>query len=227
VLAALEARGGVTVFETPRPVLALRPAVFEDGLVTLTALRSRADAAAEVTVNAHGLDPGGTPRVLASGRLAMEPGATEAELSLSLPPELRNRIDRFEIEGERSAAAVALTDDALRRRKVALISGTDAREGLLLLSPTHYLEQALEPNAELLAGTLSDILLASPDVIVLADVARLAQNEADAVLDWVRGGGLLLRFAGPRLASSDVSRTVEDPLMPVRLRAGGAPWAAR
>jgi hypothetical protein len=36
-----------------------------------------------------------------------------------------------------------------------------------------------------------------------------------------RGGGLLLRFAGSRLAASDVSRNAEDPLMPVRLRAGG------
>jgi hypothetical protein len=221
VLAALEARGDVTVFETPRPLLALRPPVFEDGLVTVTALRSRTGEAAEATINAHGLDPAGTPRILAAGTVTFAAGEAEASLSLSLPPELRNRVDRFEIEGVRSAGAVALTDDGLRRREVALISGADAREGLLLLAPTHYLEQALEPNAEILGGTLSDILLANPDVIVLADVARLAQGEADAVLEWVERGGLLLRFAGPRLASSDVSRTTEDPLLPVRLRAGG------
>ena len=41
------------------------------------------------------------------------------------------------------------------------------------------------------------------------------------LLEWVEKGGLLLRFAGPRLAASDVSRNEEDPLMPVRLRAGG------
>ncbi len=39
--------------------------------------------------------------------------------------------------------------------------------------------------------------------------------------DWVEEGGLLVRFAGPRLAASDVGRSDEDPLMPVRLRAGG------
>jgi hypothetical protein len=221
VLSALEAQGAVTVFETPRPVVALRPAVFEDGLVTLTAVRSRAEDAAEATVNAHGLDPAGTPRVLAAGTIAFGAGEAEATVSLSLPPELRDRVDRFEIPGTRSAGAVVLTDDSLRRREVALISATDAREGLMLLSPTHYLEQALAPNADLLGGTLSDILLANPDVIVLADVASLAEGEAEAVLDWVRGGGILLRFAGPRLASSDVSRAAEDPLMPVRLRAGG------
>jgi hypothetical protein len=32
---------------------------------------------------------------------------------------------------------------------------------------------------------------------------------------------MLVRFAGPRVAASDVSRTDEDPLMPVRLRTGG------
>jgi hypothetical protein len=221
VLEALEARGAVTVFETARPVVALRPPVFEDGLVNVTAIRSRTGEAAEYSVDAHGLDPAGIPRVLASGPVAFGAGQSEGVLSLSLPPELRNRIQRFEITGARSAGAVALADDGLRRREVALISGADDREGLVLLSPTHYLEQALEPTADIITGTLSDVLLANPDVIVLADVATLAQGEADEVLEWVRNGGLLLRFAGPRLAASDVSRTVEDPLMPVRLRAGG------
>ncbi|MGA1233334.1 MAG: hypothetical protein ACO3VR_05300, partial [Lutimaribacter sp.] len=34
-------------------------------------------------------------------------------------------------------------------------------------------------------------------------------------------GGLLVRFAGPRLAASDLARAEEDPLLPVRLREGG------
>ena len=221
LLAALEARGEVSVFETPRPVVALRQPLFSDGLVSVTAIRSRTGEAAEYTVNAHGLDPAGIPRVLAAGTIAFDAGQSEAVLDLSLPPELRNRIQRFEIAGARSAGAVALTDDGLRRREVALISGADDREGLVLLSPTHYLEQALEPTADIIEGTLSDVLLANPDVIVLADVANLAQGETEDVLEWVRGGGLLLRFAGPRLAASDVSRNAEDPLMPVRLRAGG------
>jgi hypothetical protein len=221
LLAALEARGGVTVFETPRPVVALRPAVFEDGLVGITAIRSRTGEAAEYTVDAHGLDPAGVPRVLASGTVAFEAGQSEAALELSLPPELRNRIQRFELSGARSAGAVALADDGLRRREVALIAGADDREGLVLLSPTHYIEQALAPNADLIEGTLSDVLLANPDVIVLADVATLAEGEAGELHAWVQAGGLLLRFAGPRLAASDVSRNAEDPLMPVRLRAGG------
>jgi hypothetical protein len=153
--------------------------------------------------------------------LTFDAGAAEAQVALSLPPELRNRITRFEIAGQRSAGAVTLTDDSLQRRKVALISGQGDAEGLRLLSPTHYLRQALAPVADLIDGGLGDVIAANPDVIVLADVARLSTDETDALLDWLDGGGLLLRFAGPRLAASDISRDAEDPLMPVRLREGG------
>ncbi|MDJ1006682.1 MAG: DUF4159 domain-containing protein [Paracoccaceae bacterium] len=221
VLAAFEARGPVTVFEAPRPAVGLRPAVFEDGNIVLTAVRSRADGPASLTVAAHGLDPAGTPRRLAVAELDFAPSATDASVELSLPAEMRNRVTRFEVEGVRSAGAVSLTDDALRRREVALIAARDEREGLRLLAPTHYLEQALEPTADLVDGALSDVILANPDVIVLADVATLAEGEGEALRDWVEDGGLLVRFAGPRLAASDVSRAEEDPLMPVRLRAGG------
>ena len=65
---------------------------------------------------------------------------------------------------------MSLKDDSLKRRKVALIGGGADAEGLLLLSPTHYLRQALEPVADLIDGSLMDVLLANPDVIVLADV---------------------------------------------------------
>ena len=221
LLTALEARGKVTVFQSPRPVLALRPAGFKDGAVQVSAARMPSAGATEAEVSARGLDPSGIDRELARVTVTFADGEAEAEASLSLPPELRNRITRFEVAGVRSAGAVSLTDDSLKRRKVALIGGTADREGLLLLSPTHYLQQALEPVADLIEGTLEDILLASPDVIVLADVAKLSPAETEGVLAWLDKGGLLLRFAGPHLAASDVAREADDPLMPVRLRIGG------
>ncbi len=221
LLEALQARGTVAVFESPSPVFALKPAAYEDGAITLSAVRSRSAAAAELTISAHGLDPAGTPRELANVPIRFAPGASEADVQLSVPPELRNRITRFELAGVRSAGAVSLTDDALRRREVAIIAARDEREGLQLLKPTHYLEQALIPNAELITGAISDLVLANPDVIVLADVAQLAGDEPQLLEDWIRDGGILLRFAGPRVAASDVGRDAEDTLMPVRLRAGG------
>lgn len=221
LLDALETHGAVTVFQEPRQTLALRPALYADGLITLTALRTPAGTDVQAQVAAIGPDPAGIERQLATATLDFAPGEAAATVQLSLPPEMRNRVTRFEILGQRSAAAVSLTDDSLRRREVALISGSGQTEGLELLSPLHYLRKALEPTAELIGGTLADVLPANPDVIVLADVATMAEAEKRSLEDWVSQGGMLLRFAGPRLAASDVSRNSEDPLMPVRLRAGG------
>ncbi len=221
LLALLESRGNVTVFQTPRQNIGLRPARFEDGEVIVSATRSPIGNPLETAVTAIGLDPAGVERQLASVPLSFAPGEPVAETEIILPPELRNRITRFEITGTRSAGAVSLTDDALKRREVALIAGRDDREGLELLSPLFYLREALEPTADIIDGTLDDILLANPDVIILADVANLAGSEAESVLEWVENGGMLLRFAGPRLAASDQGRNAVDPLLPVRLRSGG------
>jgi len=221
LLEALQAAGPVRVIESPRPVLGLHPPGFADGAVTVSASRMPAAGAVSVEVIARGPDPGGIERELARVTLTFAAGVARAEAVLDVPAELRNRITRFELEAARTAGAVSLTDDSLKRRKIALIGGGSDQEALQLLSPTHYLRQALQPVAEIIEGTLTEVLLASPDVVILADVAKLTQSETDATLEWLEEGGLLLRFAGPRLAASDVSRFEEDPLMPVRLREGG------
>ncbi|MEM6577767.1 MAG: DUF4159 domain-containing protein [Pseudomonadota bacterium] len=221
MLEALATLGPVTIHESPMPLIALSPAQIADGDIMLSAQRMQTGAAREITVEAHGRDPAGSMTVLATLPLRFEPDGPLATNQLSLPSELRARVTRFEIAGQRHAGAVTLTDDSLKRREVALIAGREDREGLELLSPLHYLRQALEPTAELLSGSLTDVLPANPDVVVLADVATLSDAEEEQLLDWTERGGMLLRFAGPRLAASDVSREQEDPLMPVRLRAGG------
>ncbi|MDQ2066907.1 DUF4159 domain-containing protein [Xinfangfangia sp. CPCC 101601] len=218
---ALRARGAVTVVESPRPVLALHPAGFRDGKVVLAISRIGGEGGMAVEIAARGPDPAGIDRELARVPVSFEGAATRAEVEMDLPPELRNRVTRFEIPGLRSAGAVSLTDDSLKRRKVAILGSGGDDEGLQLLSPTHYLRQALTPVADLVEGALSEVLVAKPDVIILADVARISGGDQAAMLEWLEAGGLLLRFAGPRMAASDVSRFEEDPLLPVRLREGG------
>ena len=221
LLTALETHGIVSVFQSPRQIFGLRPPRFEDGNVILSAVRTPVGNETATPVTAIGLDPAGVERQLATVELSFAAGEPVTEAIIELPPELRNRITRFEIPAARSAAAVTLADDALKRREVALIAGNDDREGLELLSPLYYLREALEPTADLIDGTMADILLANPDVIVLADAANLAGAESADILSWIENGGMLLRFAGPRLAASELGRTDEDPLLPVRLRAGG------
>jgi len=116
-----------------------------------------------VPLVAYGPDPNGLEQELARATASFASGAAEAEVVLSLPTELRNRIRRFEIEGTRSAGAVSLTDDALKRREVGLLASGDGQEAQDLLSPLYYLRRALVPSADLIDGALDDMLLASPD----------------------------------------------------------------
>ena len=52
-------------------------------------------------------------------------------------------------------------------------------------------------------------------MIVMADVGTLSPEMRDRIDDWIDHGGVLVRFAGPRLAQAD------DDLVPVKLRHGG------
>ncbi|SHG91826.1 DUF4159 domain-containing protein [Cognatishimia maritima] len=219
LLEALSSAGSVQVLQAAEPVVALTDMQLEDGAITVTA-RASVDLQAALDLQVVGKDPQGIERVLSQGRLTFD-GESDASLSFSLPAEQRARVTRVQIEGVSSAGAMYLTDDSLKRREVALIQSNSAREGLELLSPMHYLKQALIETTDVIEGALPEVIPANPDVIVLADVATIAPAEKAELLEWVKGGGLLLRFAGPQMAGSDLSRLEEDPLMPVRLRAGG------
>ncbi len=178
MLDALQDQGAVEAYQTGANVLAMAPASYKDGAITLTVKRAVAGDAREVILNAQGRDPAGNARVLATVPAQFKNGETETSAALSLPAELRARITRFDIAGQRSAGATTLVDDGLRRREVALIASRENREGLELLSPLHYIEQALAPAADLIHGSLADVLPANPDVIVLADIATLSEAEA-------------------------------------------------
>lgn len=216
--AALQARGTVTLYASDQPIYALAPATQADGKLTLTARRFPAGAA-NLTLIARGPDPSGTDRELA--RVPMTFAGAEGSAQLDLPPEVRNRVTRFTLENQHSAGAVSLAGDALKRRKIALVTDAASGEGLQLLSPLHYLRQALSPTADLIEGGVTDVVPAKPDVIILADVATIPDAESTALQDWVQKGGLLLRFAGPHLAAADMEKLATDPLMPVALRQGG------
>jgi hypothetical protein len=84
-LAAFETHGAVAVFESPRPIFALAPARYEDGAVIVPARRARAGEPADIEIVAHGTDPAGTPRVLATGTASFDADADGTELALSVP----------------------------------------------------------------------------------------------------------------------------------------------
>ena len=240
-LEAMEARGSIPVvwlsdgifddatsnmFRTLNrygPVRLLRDAEADLPLLLVPSSEADARLAARVRRPAAGLEDRVTVRALAEdGRILgseaaeFSADATEAEASFDFPTEVRNEVSRFDIESEASAAAVVLLDERWRRRPVGLVSEKPLDSGPALLSETYYLDRALRPFSDVRHGTVSELVKARRAVIILPDEHAPNPGEIGALTQWVENGGLLLRFAGPRLA-----RDQADELTPVRLRRGG------
>jgi hypothetical protein len=213
-LAALEAN--LEVFSDADPVRALAgPQNLADGLA-VRVLRSATGGAEQGEVRA--LDVKGL--AIGSARFDFAGGA-ETMAKFDLPVELRNDITRLEIGGGHSAGAVSLLDERWRRRGVGLVSGEAADVSQPLLAPNYYLKKALAPFGDVrearpgVDDPILSLLEGHVDIMILADVGAVSGPAHDALRRFVEDGGVLLRFAGARLAGAS------DDLVPVRLRRGG------
>ena len=143
---------------------------------------------------------------------------TSKIFSIDLPLALRNEIASVRLEGESSPGAIHLVD-ARRRRALIGIPGVEDGLATELLSGAHYIEQALKTHAEFVRGTIESITESDASVIILDDVGKLRISDAALLGEWVENGGVLIRFAGAKLAEATQDAT--PALMPIRLRGGG------
>ena len=149
-------------------------------------------------------------------------GETVKDVAFELPLELRNQVTRIEIAAESSAGAVNLLDGRSQWQRVGLLSGESQEQSQPLLAPLYFLKRAVQPFAEViepkdpnLALGVDSALQQNASVLMLADIGTLAGDVKDRLDTWVRKGGILVRFAGPRLEKGG------DDLLPVPLRTGG------
>jgi hypothetical protein len=192
--------------------------------------RSSAQSGLVATV----LSPGGAPRVgrvtalsgrgarLAEVDFALTEGERSKDVTFDLPLELRNQVARLQIERELASGAVYLLDSRSLWQRYGIVSGESQEGAQPLLSPTHYLERALAPHGEVLVTSTGNVeeatealLKRKPSVMILANVGQLIGETETRLAEWIEKGGMLLRFAGPRLEKGG------DALMPVPLREGG------
>ena len=182
------------------------------GAFEVTARRAAGSKEQIVRLRASAVDG----RVLAGEDLRFEAGKETATATIDLPVELRNEIVRIEIENGGTAGSVALLDERWRRRPVGIVAASSLDTDLSLLDELYYIERALAPFGDVQRGSLEKLIAANRAAIVLPDGHGLVSTEVRALNNWVREGGMVIRFAGPRLAEQG-----DDGLVPVKLRSGG------
>ncbi|ESR23157.1 DUF4159 domain-containing protein [Lutibaculum baratangense] len=220
-LAALEAPGGVSVLspsgdELPLAIGGVRG---EAEALTVQVLRASAADAAPAAVAAYDL----RGREMVRALVSFGEGSLSGEASVDLPRDLRNEIARVAVLGQAQPGAVELLDDRWRRRVIGLVSGEARDRAQPLLSPLYYVERALEPYADLrpagganVPDAIEALLGSGVSMMILTDVGTLIGSTERELSEWIGDGGVLVRFAGPRLAGGE-----SDALLPVPLRGSG------
>jgi hypothetical protein len=199
---ALARRGQLEVRAPVAPVVAIRRVEVTARGYQLSFARA-AGAPARVSVEA--LDARG--RVV----LAQELGTLAASAALDVPEALSARITALRVRGQDSAGATWLLDSFGRRLRVGIVAPrTDLQP---LLSDAHYLEAALRPHAGLVRGEAADLARAGLDAVILPDSGALEGEAVRALERFAGAGGMVIRFAGPRLAAAGA----EAGLMPLAL----------
>ncbi len=213
------ADGGLTVLRPERDgaALAIGQAAGQSGTLAARVL-SGTEGPHAGTVKA--LTGRGEP--LGEAAYAIPKDAQETTVQFDLPLEIRNQVARIAIAGERSAGAVHLLDARSQWHRVGIVSGESREAAQPLLSPLYYVKRALSPYADVIApsegnvaNAIHELIGQNVSTIVLADIGKLVAGTQEELETWVKDGGVLIRFAGPRLEQGG------DELLPVALRRGG------
>ena len=217
ILVGLTGNAMLNIFENSQPIFGLYMTENNADQMIVSGTRSQANLG--ISTNILAKDQRGL--VIGQAPMQFNAGESKAAAQFELPIELRNEISRIEIENGETTGAVQLVDERWRRRSVGLLAGGSSDLSQPLLSPIYYLDKALLPFADIRAPRETDLVRAVPEliqqnlsVIMLADIGLIAEETRDELSNWVNDGGILVRFAGPRLASGG------DGLLPVSLRTG-------
>jgi hypothetical protein len=202
--------------------LLLRPGELAQSTQSVTVLRPTTDTAWPAELVAFGPDA----EVLGRFPVPAAAAGLEVAVELELPLDIRNRIARLELTGGHGIGGVLLFDERWRRRTVGIAGESAAASDQPLLAEPYFVERALSPFTEIRRGRIAELIEAPLSLLVITDRGRLDTAEEAALTAWVEKGGVLLRFAGPRLAGLDGADPAQgvdaesDTLLPVPLRSG-------
>lgn len=211
---ALQQQGGLTYMEpdaVQRPVLLLpRLRAGQDLAVAVTSAQGFTEG---MPVTAEAISTDG--RILDQQTKALQSSSMPAEITFALPETLRSQVGQVRLVGRNGAGGVVLLDDLYNRRMVGLVAAHDEGKSAPLTDAGYYLRRALEPYADIQAGTVEELIRKEGlSVLILPDIGALPAETLDSLEKWVRKGGMLLRFAGPNMSQAD------NFLTPVPLRKG-------
>lgn len=232
---ALIGKGGLDVFvpaESAFPYILqsnndkLNSAENEGGLYARLLAVSKPQTSRKLNVNAIDNSNGIIDRLTISPDMWKEKNDRyEVDIHFELPAKLVSKVQRLQLSDQRTAASTLIVDPALTRKSIGLVQVKGEKDNKAYIGPAFYIKRALSPYADIEEGNLNDILNNTPDIIILPDDIATFPAQLNKLQEWLEKGGILIRFAGPRLleaaqGASTMSSTMNQ-FLPVTLRRGG------
>lgn len=214
LIKTLQAQGGLELYKPDNadlPVL-LRPSdKFSSTLEVMIKTHTDLPAGVPLTVEARS-DKGD---ILITQNINTNGSDKDIRVPLDLPTSMQNKMTQISIAGRNGAGTTMILDNRYQKRSVGIVLPPGKEETAPLMEQSYYIRRALAPYADMQTGTLNELLQERPSVIILPDIGAMPPSELNALEDWVKQGGLLLRFAGETMTEG------QQFLTPVPLRRGG------
>lgn len=220
----LQRQGGLTYMEpeaAARPLLLIPRSASAKGLSAAIQAAPGFPAAMPVTIDALGTDG----RVLDQKTVTLNADSLPMDVIFELPDALRGQAGQLRIAGRDSPGAVVLLEDLFNRKSVGLAAASAESSRTPLIDSGYYIQRALEPFADLHNGDVETLLkIKGLSAIILPDIGALPPATLEALENWVRKGGLLLRFAGPNMSNAENFLTPTPLRQGERALQGGLTW---
>ncbi len=222
-------RSAVTAAQAKGSLTYIRPKEEKTALLLRPSKQSNKTSQSDIRIDIETAVPLTTPRPATIQALSQNGNILDIQTTLISKEEqpetisfeiidtLKNDIARFKISGQYGAGGLYLLDDNAKKRKVGIAASEQDLEKAPLIEASYYITRALEPFANITTGNISKLIEEGSAIIILSDVAAMPTETLNKLENWVKDGGLLLRFAGPNIAEN----MTEPFLMPVSIRAGG------
>ena len=177
-------------------------------------LKTTGRAETDQTVSLQVLGDNGS--VLDTHRILLPAGEKTVTGTIEIPALYQRRLTAFRLRGYQSAGAAFLTGGEFQKKTIGIVNVGDGGEHAPLIETGYYLRRALDPYAFLTSGNFEEVLDQNPAMIILPDIGTIPVETLNRLQDWVNGGGLLLRFAGPNMGDANAGAD----LLPIELTYG-------
>ncbi|QNT77288.1 DUF4159 domain-containing protein [Entomobacter blattae] len=136
------------------------------------------------------------------------PGQSTEEIHIDLPPPILRQIEKISLDNTPTPSSTLLLNRADFYHPVGLL-GEHASQTPFVGS-LYYVQKALLPYADLHTGNLTQLLNQKLSVIIAPDGSLNSAETRTQLAQWVKNGGMLIRFGGEGLTANAEQNILGD-----------------